>query len=146
MAIKTKDLKQSVLLSATPEDVYAAFMDSKTHSVFTGAKAKIDPVVGGRFSVWDNYAAGETLELAPGKKIVQSWRASDWPQHHYSTITLLFSKSGKGTKLSFSQKGIPQEFFDDIKQGWVDYYWDPMKEMFATIKGAYGNAPFGVAD
>ena len=129
MEVKTKDLKQGAMIKASPEDVYGAFMDAKKHSVFTGAKAVIDPKVGGKFSVWDGYASGVTKELVPGKKIVQTWRASDWPEGHHSTITLTLAKTSTGTKLSFVQKGIPAESFDDIKQGWIDYYWKPMKKM-----------------
>jgi hypothetical protein len=40
----------------------------------------------------------------------------------------LEEQAGK-TRLTFKQTGVPQEFYDDIKQGWIDYYWTPMKEM-----------------
>jgi hypothetical protein len=33
------------------------------------------------------------------------------------------------TQLIFTQSGVPEEFYDDIRQGWKDYYWIPMKEM-----------------
>jgi len=27
------------------------------------------------------------------------------------------------------ETGIPAQFYKDIKQGWIDYYWTPMKEI-----------------
>ena len=124
-----KTIKQTVQIKADPKEVYDAFMTSKKHSKFTGASAKISNKVGGKFSVWDGYAEGENLELDPGKKIVQSWRASDWPEGHMSKITIKLTKQGKATKLTFIHSGVPAEFYKDIKQGWVEYYWNPMKKM-----------------
>ncbi|MFA6269420.1 MAG: SRPBCC family protein [archaeon] len=129
MNIKTKNLKQIILINSTPKEVFDAFMDQKKHSKFTGTKATIENKVGGKFSVWDDYATGETLELVPDKKIVQSWRASDWPEEYLSKIILELSFSGKSTKLRFTHKGIPEESYSEIKQGWIDYYWNPMKKM-----------------
>jgi len=73
----TRTIKQSVTIKASPHVVYEALMDSKKHAAFTGGKATISRKVGGKFSVFDEYAEGENLELVPDKKIVQSWRASD---------------------------------------------------------------------
>jgi len=78
---------QSVLLRATLHEVYEALMDSKKHAEFTHSPAIIDRKVGGEFSTFDGWASGTTLELIPDKKIVQKWRAADWPQGHYSTVT-----------------------------------------------------------
>ena len=64
------------------------------------------------------------------KQIVQKWRGDDWPKSHYSLATFSFSKSPKGTKMIFTQKGIPADKYEDIKEGWIDYYWRPMEEMF----------------
>ena len=124
-----KTIKQTVEIKAEPKAIYDAFMDSKKHSKFTGGTAKISPKVGGKFSVYDGYAEGENVELEPGKKIVQTWRASDWPEDHYSKITIKLTKKGKATKLTFTHTGVPEDFFDDIKQGWIDFYWEPMKQL-----------------
>jgi len=125
----TKTIRQTVQFGAGPEDVYDALMDSKKHAKFTGAKATISRKVGGSFSVWDGYAEGTNIELVPGKKIVQSWRASDWPADVFSTVRFEFSKFKGGTKMTFTQTGIPEDFVGDIRQGWKDFYWAPMKGM-----------------
>ncbi len=82
--MKTSTIRQSVTFKASLHEVYEALMDSKKHSKFTGSNAKISRKIGGRFSVWDGDLEGTNLELAPDRKIVQSWRASDWPEGHYS--------------------------------------------------------------
>ena len=67
---ETKTIKQIILIPATPEEVYDALIDEKKHAEFTGAKAKIDPKIGGKFTAWDGYIFGKNLELVKGKKIV----------------------------------------------------------------------------
>lgn len=120
-------IKLTVEFKAKPEQVYEALMDSKKHARFTGSKATVSRKVGGSFSVWDGYAEGKNLELRPGRRIVQSWRAADWPEGAFSKVTFAFSKTKKGTKLTFTQTGVPDGFAADIRQGWKDFYWGPMK-------------------
>ncbi|MCX6013381.1 MAG: SRPBCC family protein [Chloroflexi bacterium] len=124
-----KTIKQIVNLKANPHAVYEALMDSAKHSQFTGDKAIISREVGGKFTVWGDYIEGTNLELVADSKIVQSWHASDWPEGHYSTVTYSMEKTKTGTRLTFTQLAVPDEFYDDIKQGWLDFYWTPLKKM-----------------
>ncbi len=107
--METKTIRQSVNIKASPHDVYEALMDSKEHAKFTGGKASISREVGGKFSAFDGYAAGVNLELVPDKKIVQSWRAEDWPEGQESRVTFALSKVEGGTRLKFTQSGVPEE-------------------------------------
>ncbi len=123
----TKTLKQTRTFNADAMDLYDLLMDSKKHSKMTGAKAKISSKVGGAFSAWDGYCSGENIELVPGEKIVQTWRGSDWPEGVVSRTTYSFASVGPGkTKLTFTQSGIPEQEYEGVKQGWIDFYWDPM--------------------
>jgi activator of HSP90 ATPase len=128
--MKTKTIRQSVTFVASPHQVYEALMDSRKHARFTGAKARISRKMGGKFTAYDGYIEGIHLNLIPDKKIIQSWRGSDWPEGHYSRATFSLKKVKNGTRLSFTQSGVPDQHYTDIHQGWRDYYWKPMKEMF----------------
>lgn len=124
--------KQIVTFSAPPHDVFEALMDAKQHAEFTGDTAKITRKVGGAFSVFGGYATGKTLKLLPDKKIVQQWRASDWPADVYSVVTFNLENRRRGTKLTFTHQGVPDDFVDDVKQGWLDYYWTPLQKFFKS--------------
>lgn len=128
--MKTKLLRQSVTIYASPHDVYEALMDSKKHTKFTGQKAVVSRKVGGKFVVYGGLS-GVNLELAPDKKIVQSWRCEmeDWPKGHHSKITFSLKKVKGGTRLSFTQSGLPVKSYKPMQQGWKQYYWEPMKAM-----------------
>jgi len=125
----TRTIRQTVTFKASPHDIYEALMDSRKHSKFSGSKASMSRKIGGKFTAFDSYAEGSNIQLIPDLKIVQSWRASDWPEGHYSQITFSFKQIKGGTRLTFTQSGVPVEQYNDIYQGWQDYYWKPMKEM-----------------
>ncbi|MCX6802966.1 MAG: SRPBCC family protein [Candidatus Diapherotrites archaeon] len=125
-----KTIKLKVIFNIKAEKIYSALMSSKLQSQFTGSKCVIGKKVGGRFSAFDDYASGKNLELVPNKKIVQSWRASDWPKGVVSKINFEFEETKGKTILTFTQTGVPEEFAKEIERGWGEYYWNPIKEMF----------------
>lgn len=84
--------------------------------------------------MWDGELIGFILELKEDRLIVQAWRAADWPAHHYSCARYELNKVRGGTRLIFTQTGIPSDKFRGISQGWKDYYWTPFKETFKKRK------------
>jgi activator of HSP90 ATPase len=127
--MKTKTIRQSVRFKASPHEIYEMLMDSRKHAKLTGEKARISRKIGGKLTAYGGYIEGINLNLVPDRKIVQSWRGSDWPQGHYSRATFSLKKIKNGTHLTFTQSGVPDQYYHDISQGWRDYYWKPMKEM-----------------
>ena len=137
-----KTIEQTVHINASPQEVYEAYCDAKKHAEFTGAKVKFEAKAGGKFDIWDGELTGENVELVKGKKIVQKWRANDWPEGHFSDLTITFepedegrrpgrASGPEGTRLTLVQKNVPDEKADDIDEGWHEYYWKPMNEYFA---------------
>ncbi|MBI4285403.1 MAG: SRPBCC domain-containing protein [Chloroflexi bacterium] len=136
--METKTIRQRVTFKASPHAVYEALMDSRQHAKFTGGKAHISRKMGGKFTAFDGWLEGVNLELVPDSKIVQSWRGTDWPEGHYSKVTFSLKEVPTGTRLTFTHTGVPEQFYADIKQGWHDYYWKPLKKLLETAKGAPG--------
>jgi len=129
-----RSIKQTVTIQATPQEIYEALMDSRRHAKFTGGSARISRKVGGRFSVFDGYASGKNLKLVAGRKIVQTWRADDWPEGHYSTVNFALAKTGRGTRLMFTQTNVPGKYVRSVRKGWTDFYWKPLKAMLARSR------------
>ncbi len=129
--MKVTVLRQKVVVPAEPDEVYDAFMDAKKHAAFTGSGATCDPRVGGEFTAWDGYISGKNLELERGKIIVQAWVTTEWPEGYGpSRLELTLKKTKGGTEITMVQSGVPAEQAEDIKQGWIDFYWGPLKEYF----------------
>jgi activator of HSP90 ATPase len=111
-----------------PGEIYEAFMNPKKHAEFTGSKATCDAKVGGSFTAWDGYISGKNLELEKGKKIVQEWITSDWPQcYPPSRLELIFKKLENCTEISMIHSGVPKEKVEDLKNGWINFYWNPLE-------------------
>ena len=129
----TKEIKHRVTIRATPARVYATLMDEKKHAQFTGERARIDRGVGGTFTCYGTYINGITLELQPGKHIVQAWRSRNWPKGTYSIVAFKLSKAAGGrTTLRFSQVGVPTNDYRDKNKGWRTHYWEPLKRYLAA--------------
>jgi len=130
--MQTKTLQQTVTFRASPKEVYDMLMDSKKHQSLSGMPAKISKRVGGKFTAWGSHLTGINLVLNPGEKIVQAWRATGWWPDHYSIAIFDISKVRGGSKLKFTQIGIPPSRYSGHYRGWIETYWTPMKEIFAT--------------
>jgi len=136
MVQKFKTIKQSHIIPATEEKVYHAYLNAKTHSAFTGSKASSNPKVGGEMTAWDGYISGRYLELTEGKRIVQEWKTTEWPEGYPpSVLDLVFKPASKGrTRLVMIHSKVPLEQADEYSKGWVSAYWVPMREYFDRSK------------
>ncbi len=128
-------IKTSATFPKSPRIMYNAWLSSKQHSAFTGGEAKINPKIGGKISAWDNYIKGKIIELKPYKKIVQTWRSSDFsPSDKDSILEVFFENVEKGTKITLLHSNIPDGQGKGYKKGWKDYYFTPMKKYFRSSK------------
>ena len=106
-------------------------MDSAKHAAFSGDSASISREEGGEFSAYGGYITGFNLKILPDREIVQSWRAVDWPEGHYSTVTFVLLPIPEGTRMNFIHEGVPDGTEQEFEQGWIDNYWEPMRRALA---------------
>lgn len=131
--MKTDSIRLSAVFAAEPKAVYSAWMSSKGHGAMTGSGAKITARVGSAFSAWDGYISGKTLELEPESRIVQSWRTTDFETDEPdSLLEVLLEKARGGTKVTLVHTKIPAGHGAEYRKGWLDFYFTPMKEFFAS--------------
>jgi activator of HSP90 ATPase len=98
----------------------------------TGSPAQVDGNMGGKFSAWDGYIFGSTLDLTPNQRIVQAWRTSEFPEGAPdSHLEILLEEVVGGTKVTFIHTEMPEDQADSYRQGWDDFYFKPMKEYFS---------------
>ena len=129
----TEQFTVSIRLPINPEQLYAAWLSSDIHAAFTGAGAQIDPVVGGAFTAWDGYISGVTLEMEPSHRIVQAWRTTEFPEGSPdSRLELLLEAVDEGVMLTLIHSGIPTGQGESYRQGWDDYYFQPLAAYFVA--------------
>jgi activator of HSP90 ATPase len=137
--LKTGTIRQRILIpNATPKQVYNAFLSSKQHTAFTGSEAKCSSKIGGRFSAWDGYITGRNMELVLGKKIVQEWMTTEFPEgYSYSILRISLTKAKNGgTWLAMLQSKVPASQVKKYDEGWHESYWNPMIEYFRRLHEA----------
>jgi uncharacterized protein YndB with AHSA1/START domain len=121
----------SEIIPATRERIYVAWLDSNLHSAFTGEAAEIEPVVGGKHSAFGGYATGQNVELQPYRRIVQTWRSSEFPNGSPdSRIEVTLEETMGGTLVTVLHTEIPTGHADRYREGWVKHYLEPMKRFF----------------
>ncbi len=142
--LKFGTIEQTVFFEATPEEIYDILLDPRKHSEFTGSPSTTNAKVGARFTAWDGYISGKNLELVKGRKIVQEWKTTEWPEG-YPVSRLEFTLAAKkgGTELKMVHSNVPAEQVADYTDGWKSSYWDPLKEYLAKNSRAAAPAKRG---
>ena len=124
-------ITQEVLIPATPVRVFGALVDPVKHAEVTGSEATGTGKAGGKFTAWDGYIFGEYVKLEKGKEIVWRWTTTEWPKGYpASTVDIKLSAARGGTKLVMVHTDVPASQAESYRQGWIDYYWDPLKKYF----------------
>lgn len=130
--MKFGTIRQTVLIEASPIEVYQAYVDPKKHAAFTGQSAKGTAKAGGEFAAGDGYIIAKYLELERGKRILQEWRTTEWPEGYPpSVLELTLKAKGRKTELRMVHSKVPEEQLDYYAEGWKEFYWKPLKAYFA---------------
>jgi activator of HSP90 ATPase len=130
--VKFGTIRQTVLIDASPADVFDAYVDPRKHAAFTGSPATGSPRVRGKFTASDGYISGEYVVLEKGKRIVHKWTTTEWPEGYPpSQIELKLKPKGRKTELTMIHTRVPAEQVEMYREGWMEYYWEPLKEYFA---------------
>ncbi len=128
----TEEIRVSALIQASPNRIYAAWLDERQHSAFTGGRATVEPWVGGRHTAWEGFIEGMLVELDTGRRLTMTWRTTDFPKDaDDSRVEVRLDPVAGGTKVSIVHTNIPEGHAEKIKQGWKEFYLDPMKKFFS---------------
>jgi activator of HSP90 ATPase len=127
-----KTIRQTATIrGATPHEIYETLMDSKKHTGLSRQPTRVSRRVGGAFKVGRDLE-GKNLALTKDRRIVQTWRANNWEKGHYSKATFRLAKVARGTRVTFTQTGVPDDKYGEISTGWREYYWNPLRQQFAS--------------
>ena len=125
----SKSFKQKLKLPALPRQVFETLLDSRKHTGFTGSPAFCNKKEGSEFSAYNGMLTGRNVEILNNKRIVQAWRAKNWPKGVYSIVSYTLTKTPDNKcSLEFNHIGIPDAELNKIKKGWDAHYWQPLKQ------------------
>lgn len=115
-----KTFKKTFTIHADVEDVYAALTNPHTIELWSGYPAKMELTQGAEFSMWEGDISGIIHEVEPLKKIIQEWFFGDREERSIVSIYLL--RDFGNTQVTVEHTGIPDEDFENISEGWREYY------------------------
>jgi uncharacterized protein YndB with AHSA1/START domain len=129
------EFEVSGLISASPEVIYGAWLNSEEHSKMTGSPATVSATVGGEFDAWDGYIRGVNLELESPWRILQRWRSTEFEDSDEdSLLEILFETEEDKTRVTIRHTSLPEHGMQ-YKQGWIDAYFTPMETYFLDRSG-----------
>ena len=123
-----KDFKKYYILSATPEEVYAALTNPATIQLWSGDPAIMSTEPGSEFSLWEGNIEGKNLEFEKNKKIVQQWYFGD--QVEESIVTMKLFADRNKTSLELRHTNIPDDDYENIVDGWNNVYLGSLIEFY----------------
>jgi activator of HSP90 ATPase len=115
-------------LKASPEEVYNALVKPLSIELWSGMTAVMEEVPGSEFSIFEGDITGVNLEFVPNEKIVQEWFFGE--EEEKSIVTIVLKSDKSHTVVSLTHTNIPDEAYDNIKEGWDKYYFGALKGYF----------------
>lgn len=128
----SESIHQEVTIRAGAKEVFAALTDAKRFSALSGGTAaEIDARAGGSFSCFGGQIVGRNIELVPGRRVVQAWRAGNWAEGVYSIVRFELIEEAGATTIVFDQAGFPDGAGPHLEGGWHQMYWEPLRKLLA---------------
>lgn len=121
------DFQYQLEIIADPEEVFAALTNPFQIELWSGYPADMKPEAGYVFSLWEGDITGVNLEVVPNKRLVQEWFFGE--QDDQSIVRITLKKAGGRTLLDLNHTNIPEDVYEEITEGWRDYYLGSVKSM-----------------
>jgi activator of HSP90 ATPase len=118
--VSMKTFKKTFKINAEPSDVYAAITNPFTIELWSGYPAQMSTEPESEFSLWEGDITGKNIEFVQDKKVVQEWYFGD--QSEKSIVTITISPDRENSVVTVEQSNIPDEEFNEIAEGWREYY------------------------
>ncbi|CAB3370998.1 Hypothetical predicted protein [Cloeon dipterum] len=130
MNIDTSSFESRQSLFCPINEAYKCFTDQRMLEAFTRGPVKLEAAPKGKFELFGGNIFGEFIELEENIKVKQYWQNKAWPSVARSIVELTFDEEPEGTTIILKHSGIPSSELEATKQGWDQYYWNPIKVTF----------------
>ena len=123
-----KTFKKTFKINAEPSDVYSALTNPFTIEIWSGYPAQMSEEPGSEFSLWEGDITGKNLEFIRDRKVVQEWYFGE--QKDKSIVTITIQPDREDSQVTVEHTNIPDDDFDDIAEGWREYYFGAIMNFF----------------
>ncbi len=123
-----KSIQQKVTIYAPVEDVYRALTNPFALELWTGHPAHITTVPGEEFFLFGGDITGRNIAYSENKLIQQEWYFGE--QKEQSVVTIKLKPEKNKTEIVLLHTNIPEEEYESLRKGWVEYFWKPLNKYF----------------
>ncbi|MBW6497462.1 MAG: SRPBCC domain-containing protein [Bacteroidales bacterium] len=124
----SKSIKLYRKIKGTPEEVYRALTNPFTIELWSGEPAVMSLEPDSEFSLLNGEITGRNIEFETNKRLKQQWFFEGEEEESVVTIKLYEEKGG--TQLHVVHDGIPDEAYENMLQGWKEFYLDALQDFF----------------
>ena len=122
------EIKFYQYIEAEPEEIFLALTNPFTIELWSDSPAKMDANEGTEFELWEGDICGKNLKVVPNKELVQEWYFDELPEP--SIVTIKLHPKGTGTSIELKHTNVPEDAYENIKEGWEEYYIGAIKRFF----------------
>lgn len=121
------DFHYTTEIFADPEEVFAALTNPFQIELWSGYPAEMKAEPGYMFSLWEGDITGVNVEVVPNRRLVQEWFFGE--QDERSMVDIQLKKQDGKTLISLNHTHIPEEVYEEITEGWQEYYLGAIKNL-----------------
>lgn len=121
------DFHYTTEIFADPEEVFAALTNPFQIELWSGYPAEMKAESGYVFSLWEGDITGVNVEVIPNRRLVQEWFFGE--QDERSVVDIQLKKQDGKTLISLNHTNIPEEVYEEITEGWQEYYLGAIKNL-----------------
>jgi len=125
-----KDFKTAIKMKGELEDVWAAFTNPFAIELWSGYPAKFEAKENSEFELWEGDICGRNLKVIDQEELVQEWYFGEQEEASIATIKMFQQK--KIVRVIVTHTNIPDEAFEEITEGWEEYYLKSIKKLVET--------------
>lgn len=114
-------------IAADTEEVFAALTNPFQIELWSGYPADMKAEAGYVFSLWEGDISGVNILVVPNRTLVQEWFFGEIPEP--SIVKINLKKDGSTTNIELTHTNIPDEVYEEITEGWREYYLGAIKGM-----------------
>jgi len=121
------DFNYELQIFADVKEVFACLTNPFQIEIWSGCHADMQAIPNYEFSLWDGDITGINIRINANKRIEQEWYFGD--QEEKSIVVLTLHKEIHSTTVELNHTNIPDDVYDEICEGWKEYYLGSIKNM-----------------